>query len=213
MSVSTSMRTIFSVAEVESFALLLRSPFPEKTRAFYASLFKKINEQSTTTFLKIEPQEQPGFDLEWVGQYPENILQTYHLKSDPDGRRVYISKEIQNEENAYLPLPKQAVVLLRSQKISETYPFYAISPWEKEKHGDGPTHYSSKWGDTIIEIYPRRKKYTTLCEIVCPVQDLAETVKTLRERHFNFVQETATSALLEDPDQRLVQLLQYSTHE
>lgn len=189
-----------SPASIESFALLFKAPSVERTLSFYTTLFENIvGARSATSFLKIPFSEKAASDLEFSGQHAEEFSA---LVKDPDGRKIVISSDI-----SALPLPLRSVVVLRSQRVLDTLSFYQqVSSWKEEKHGKGPVHYSSEWGDTLIEIYPQRKTINTSLELVIPVENLVTTIERLKVENFTFLQESSSSALLHDPDQRLVQL-------
>jgi lactoylglutathione lyase len=213
MSFVASLVRESSFCSIESFALVLRTPHFERTLPFYTAIFGELaGKRSTTSCLKMVPSTAQKCEVEWKGKFSESLIHALHLQQDPDGRTVHISSKESSEHDYFLPLPLRAAVVLRSGGINDTLPFYAqATSWQIEKHGNGPTHYSSSWGDTVVEIYPQRKAFPGVVELVLPVENLPATIERLKRQSFSFLHESATSALLHDPDNHVINFISYYT--
>lgn len=67
------------------------------------------------------------------------------------------------------PLPW--ISIIRSENIEETREFYCeLGSWQREKHGDGPTHYALIQNNQIFEIYPLRKNESETLESLIPTK-------------------------------------------
>lgn len=99
---------------------------------------------------------------------------------------------------------------LYANQLDQTVAMYEALglTFEKEKHGDGPVHFSHSAGDLIVEIYPADGRPIAESMMVgFEVEDL-ETVKTiLLERGATILRDAAVvngvlRMILEDPDGR-----------
>lgn len=78
---------------------------------------------------------------------------------------VYVPREVYEEiSNAVNP---DWVSVIRSGNIDATCEFYKqTGEWNKEKHGNGPVHYSLENNGNIFEIYPPRKDKDVVMEYI-----------------------------------------------
>ncbi|MGO4566923.1 VOC family protein [Rhizobium sp. 2YAF20] len=99
---------------------------------------------------------------------------------------------------------------LYAKQLDRTVPVYEALglKFEKERHGDGPIHFSHTTGDLVIEIYPadeRRVAESMMLGFV--VKDLAAVKSLLLERAVTILKDIdvvngATRMIFQDPDGR-----------
>lgn len=106
-----------------------------------------------------------------------------------------------------------SLVVLRCSSVEKALAFYRALGLEfaEERHGSGPVHYTSKVGDTILEIYPaatpvsvrhervgfRVENLETVLAAVAPSGGSAESTS---------LHEGVRHAVVVDPDGRKVEL-------
>ena len=116
---------------------------------------------------------------------------------------------------------KLGLIVLKTREIEKMLKFYkAIGlEWVEEKHGNGPTHYSTDLGETVLEIYPEERlseKETVIrgnTVFSFSVDNLDDVLISLQEIGI----ETASPAkqsnwgrhvLVFDPDNRLIEFIE-----
>ena len=106
------------------------------------------------------------------------------------------------------------LVVLRSKDINNLREFYeslGLSFFE-EKHGKGPTHYSSKQENVVFELYPTKDNQDNTM-LGFAISDLEITIKNVGTEYVHkkiFDTDEGRAAILRDPDGRLVYLLENS---
>ena len=104
------------------------------------------------------------------------------------------------------------LLVLRCKDIENTKIFYENLglTFKKEKHGDGPKHYSTKIGTTTIELYPSKDNYktdNTRLGFFLNVSDIHSfleqfSIPIIPEYNFN----GKNKVIVQDPDNRKVEL-------
>ena len=87
--------------------------------------------------------------------------------------------------------------------------------FQEEKHGNGPIHWSSNLGGTILEIYPTssNKKVDSSTRLGFEIEGITSKLDSLRSCGIEIISEPKESewglrAVVKDPDGRSVELLQ-----
>ena len=190
------------------FNLCLASTSPVTTHTFYSHVCDAVRVNSRVAATPQPAILRPAIKIIDSSAFKTGIefARSPSSKTDPDNRHLFTHPVDTNLPP--LALPENTVVLLRSQYIERTKTAYeSYSSWEKEKHGNGPTHFSSTWGKTIVEIYPQRKLSSASLELLILVENIALVIEKIKRENPTILQESARHILLKDPDERLVQIL------
>ncbi len=106
------------------------------------------------------------------------------------------------------------VTLLRSaQSDLPVEDYHFMGQWQKEQHGKGPVHFSSTIAGMLVEIYPLRKNLPDSIEFLIAVDHVQTLLDRLQVLNFEgaryqLIRQEDRKALLRDPDDRLVQLIE-----
>jgi lactoylglutathione lyase len=108
-------------------------------------------------------------------------------------------------------MPQLTLLVLRCRDLQQSRRFYSALGLEltAEKHGDGPIHYSSKLGSTVLELYPTSKVSSSV-RIGLEVRDVMAAVEAVRMLGAHVDREPGSaqnSALVRDPDGNQVELV------
>ena len=108
-----------------------------------------------------------------------------------------------------------SLVVIRAVDIDRAVHFYERLglQFDKQRHGNGPEHYSTNLGTTLFEIYPYKNGAKTtagvrLGFIVKSLSELMERLKTLEIKIISPLQnnESGSFAVVEDFDGHKVEL-------
>jgi catechol 2,3-dioxygenase-like lactoylglutathione lyase family enzyme len=110
------------------------------------------------------------------------------------------------------------LLVLKSHGVNELRTFYGTLGlvFDEEKHGDGPTHYSGRLGDLVLEVYPLREDAGVADRTIrlgFAVAYLDEVVEALRAIGTPVTEQPRATdwgyrAVVRDPDGRAVELYQ-----
>lgn len=176
----------------------------KRTQLFYKTIgFKESSCQQYFT-LKCINSSHSSTALQFLPQADQKIQKMF----DPDQRSMFTSLE-DDTSSPTLSYAESWIPLLRCKDIEKTMQFYRfVGDWQKEKHGNGPIHYSLTLDGQVMEIYPLRAKYLADVEFIIPVKQVKTTVELLQDHKFTLLNQNSTRALFADPDERLVQILE-----
>lgn len=111
--------------------------------------------------------------------------------------------------------PELNLLVLRSANLERSVGFYGLLGlvFVEEKHGNGPKHYSTQLGATVLELYPLGKRSpTTDVRLGFTVSSIDEAIGNLEMDAV--VQPTSDTergklAVIQDPDGHTIELVEY----
>jgi catechol 2,3-dioxygenase-like lactoylglutathione lyase family enzyme len=121
------------------------------------------------------------------------------------------------QEQKARDVPRLSLAVIRSSNLEKSRAFYTALGLQlsKEKHGDGPEHYSCALGEAVFEIYPakRNEKTTRQIRLGFCVASLDETMDVIPSLSGRIVSPPARSpwgyrSVVSDPDGHKVELVE-----
>lgn len=109
------------------------------------------------------------------------------------------------------PSPGLDLVVLRCRDLELSKAFYELLglSFKAEQHGSGPAHYSTRLGETVLELYPAADPLTPI-RLGISISDLEKTVASvaaLGDFVLSFHRERSPSrALIRDPNGNKIEL-------
>ena len=117
--------------------------------------------------------------------------------------------------------PSLSLLVLRTSQLAATRSFYEALGliFAEEKHGSGPTHYSTQLGSTVLEIYPGEvapplnRKSSGAIMVGVRVETVDKVIARMQEVGVQIVTPPRDSpwgrrAVILDPDGRAVEISQ-----
>ena len=98
------------------------------------------------------------------------------------------------------------LLVLRCEGIPISKAFYEDvfgMVFQEEKHGTGPTHYSTFIGEIVLELYPKSGKDTSGLRLGLKMTKLSEIFSKLRALEIPFIERT-NSIEITDPDGHVI---------
>ena len=173
-------------AQLPQVCLLLKTPKPEATRAYYTAINSLIS--------------KGGFAF--VGEKELNEIQ------DPDSHPIHFCSVNSDLFIRSISLPPGLIVILRSPSIEKTKQFYSnYKKCQEEQHGKGSKHYSIDWIGPFTEIYPERKVPLGGMEFIYQVPDLNAILEQLKKTQFKTISLDNSHMLINDPDGRQMKII------
>ena len=107
-----------------------------------------------------------------------------------------------------------SLIVIRSKDIDESALFYRQLGMQlaEEKHGNGPRHFATEIGQTVLEIYPLgRKDPTSSLRLGFFVMKLDTILERLGVEAKPELTDYGYQAVINDPDWHTIELTQKST--
>ncbi|MDQ5955732.1 MAG: hypothetical protein QG627_17 [Chlamydiota bacterium] len=193
-------------AQLPQVCLLLKTPKPEATRAYYTAINSLISNSvdpiSGRIHIAILPSDTAQAGFAFVGEKELNEIQ------DPDSHPIHFCSVNSDLFIRSISLPPGLIVILRSPSIEKTKQFYSnYKKCQEEQHGKGSKHYSIDWIGPFTEIYPERKVPLGGMEFIYQVPDLNAILEQLKKTQFKTISLDNSHMLINDPDGRQMKII------
>lgn len=108
-----------------------------------------------------------------------------------------------------------SLIVIRVANVERSAAFYSELglTFVAEQHGQGPVHYSTQIGPTLLELYPASKKYpVTSTRLGFTVHSIENIFKRWQQSGYNICSQTKDSqknhTVVQDPDGHRIELIQ-----
>ncbi|MGB7128124.1 MAG: hypothetical protein WBD50_03415 [Candidatus Rhabdochlamydia sp.] len=197
-------------AQLQRVCLLLKTPKPEATTAYYTAINSLISNSvdpiSRRIHIAILPSDTAQAGFVFVEDKEVSEIQ------DPDSRPIRFCSVNSDLFIRSISLPPGLIVILRSPSIEKTKEFYAsYKKCQEEQHDKGPKHYSIDWVGPFTEIYPERKVLPVgAMEFIYQVPNLSAILEQVKKTQLNPISLDNSHILISDPDGRQMKIIAVS---